>query len=300
MDIRSAEAALEANFTPFLQKLEAERLQIVDRNYTLLAVALGFILGGGLLSYDQEIPVFLFGGIVIGVLVYLIFSDKGASAWSAKYKQELILTMVKSFFGENGVYEPNNGHHPDEFNATDLFDRIPGRYQSEDLIQGKVDKTLITFSEVNAEYKTTSSKGNTTWHSIFRGILFTADFNKHFQGRTIVKGRVFSDGNVKMENPEFSKEFSVNATDQIEARYILSPSLMEKMLLLNKQWNHSLGFSFIGSNLTIAIRSDTDFFEASIWSKVGHHTWQRDWQLIGDLINMVDELDLNTRIWTKE
>ncbi len=300
MDIRKAEADLQATFAPFLQELEAERLKIVDRNYNLLAIASGFILGGGLLSYDQEFPFFIFGGIIVGVSVYLIFANKGAAEWSAKYKQQFILTMVKSFFGEKGIYEPHHGHHPDQFNATGLFDRIPDRYQSEDLIQGQVEKTLITFSEINAEYKTTGSKGSTNWHSLFRGILFTADFNKHFQGCTIVQPSIFGGGNVKMENPEFVKRFSVAATDQIEARYILSPSLMEKMLILHKRWGNSLGFSFIGSNLTIAIPHDTDFFEASIWSPLNHNSWQQDWHLIGNLINIIDELDLNTRIWTKE
>jgi Protein of unknown function (DUF3137) len=143
-------------------------------------------------------------------------------------------------------------------------------------------------------------KGKLLWHSLFRGILFTADFNKHFQGHTVVQPRIFGGSNVTMENPEFNKQFSVASNNQIEARYVLSPSLMEKMLSLHQRWNYSLGFSFIGSNLTIAIPHTTDFFEASVWSKIGHHTWQRDWQLIGDLINIVDELDLNTRIWTKE
>jgi hypothetical protein len=162
MDIRNAEAALQATFTPILENLEAERLLIVNRNYTIISIALGFTLGGITLFFSEPNPIFLVAGIIIGVAIYLIFADKGAAAWKVKYKQELILNIVKSFFGETGIYQPNNGHHPDKFNGTGLFDRIPDRYHSEDLIQGMVEKTLIVFSEVDAEYKTSNSKGQTT------------------------------------------------------------------------------------------------------------------------------------------
>ena len=67
-----------------------------------------------------------------------------------------------------------------------------------------------------------------------------ADFNKNFQGRTIIlpdfAQNAFGDfiGSwlqsknqareelVKMDNPDFEKEFVVYSNDQIEARYILS------------------------------------------------------------------------------
>ncbi len=48
--------------------------------------------------------------------------------------------------------------------------------------------TAVEFSQVHAQYKTESSRtdsdGHTEtdehWHTIFKGIFFIADFNKHF------------------------------------------------------------------------------------------------------------------------
>ena len=40
---------------------------------------------------------------------------------------------------------------------------------------------------------------------------------------------------VKLENPEFESEFAVYSGDQIESRYILSSSLMERILSFKKQ-----------------------------------------------------------------
>ena len=305
MAVISPEASLQAYFSPILEGLEKERRAIIDRNYTLMCISFGIILGGGLIAFELENPAFLVGGLMLGALAYFPFANKGGEEWTKKYKTDVITAIVDSFFAQNGSYEPQNGHTAEEFIDTELFDKMPDRYYSEDLIKGKVDKTLIYFSEVHAEYKTTTSKGQTSWHTIFQGILFTADFNKHFQGRTIVKQNDFwaflKFGNIELENPEFRKEFGVLASDPIEARYILSPALMEKMLILNKNWGGSLGFCFVGSQLKIAIPMDKDFFEISIWTKINpQYQWLRDWQIIAELVEVVQDLDLNTRIWTKE
>lgn len=305
MEDFSSESSLQAHFAPILEVLERERRSIVDRNYTIMCIAFGLVLGGGLLTFEFENPAFIGISIFLGLFVYFAFADKGAKEWAIKYKNDIINAIVLSFFGENGSYQPNYGHTEEEFLDTELFDTEPDRFHSEDFIKGKVDKTLFCFSEVHAEYKTTSSKGKTSWHTIFKGILFTADFNKDFQGRTIVKQNDFwaflKFGNIELENPEFRKEFGVWATDPIEARYILTPSFMEKMLLLNKNWGGSLGFCFVRSQLKIAIPMQTNFFEVSVWSKIdAQREWQKDWQIIADLISVVHDLDLNTRIWTKE
>ncbi len=43
------------------------------------------------------------------------------------------------------------------------------------------------------------------------------------------------------------------------------------------------------------------FFEISVWSKIDvKNQWVKDWTIVSDLIKIVSDLDLNTRIWTKE
>ena len=299
------EDVLQSRFAPVLATLEAERRVIVDRNYTILCISAGITAAGGLFGYDLNLPPLLIGAAVLGIVNYMIFANKGVVQWRLKYKHQVIDTIVNSFFGADGAYQPNKGHPESDFLATQLFDRNPDRFHSEDLITGKVDKTLIAFSEVHAEYKTTNSKGQTTWHTLFKGMIFSADFNKHFSGRTIVKQNSFwrflKFGNTELENPDFNAEFSVLADDPIEARYILTPALMEKILQINRNWGGSLGLSFIHSQLHIAIPLRSNFFEASVWTKIDRsQQWQQDWQIIAEMVSIVDDLDLNTRIWSKE
>ncbi|MBN2683643.1 MAG: DUF3137 domain-containing protein [Pontiellaceae bacterium] len=117
------------------------------------------------------------------------------------------------------------------------------------------------------------------------GAVIVADFNKHFHGRTYIlpdtaekmfgrfgqklQGIGKSHGElVKMEDPVFEREFAVYSSDQVEARYILSPALMRRMLELRRKAGDNVYFSFCGGNVNIAISSDKDRFEPKLFSTV--------------------------------
>ena len=298
---------LESHFTPILETLERERKAIIDRNYTLMCIAAGIMAVGAMFTFEiqPEFPFYIALGlsVAMGLIFYFSLADKGAIAWQIDYEKKVVNTIVKIAFGETGSYSPDYGHSEAEFNNTQLFDTEPNIYYSEDLIGGKIDKTDIYFSEILARKETKNGK-NTSIDTIFEGILFTADFNKHFKGKTIVTEHGFFDffarKTIELENPDFKKLFVVYADDPIEARYILTPTLMEKILYLNKKWNGGLRLSFIDSQLTIAIPMNHNFFEISVWSKVDvKNQWIEDWTIVSDLIKIVSDLDLNTRIWTK-
>lgn len=69
---------------------------------------------------------------------------------------------------------------------------------------------------------------------------------------------------VHLEDVVFSKHWSVLATDQIEARYILTPALMEKILKIKKMFSaHSISFAFFDDKVLIAISTNKDMFETT-------------------------------------
>ena len=89
------------------------------------------------------------------------------------------------------------------------------------------------------------SKGNpkTTYSTIFQGVFMIADFNKKLKYYTKViesSGDFFAKifynrTKVELENPVFEKIFNTYSKNQIEARYILSPAMMERILEFRKQ-----------------------------------------------------------------
>ena len=147
-----------------------------------------------------------------------------------------------------------------------------------------------------------------------------ADFNKHFRGVTVVLpdvaertlgwvGQKLQDAFdvlrrgelVKLEDPEFEREFVVYGDDQVEARYILTPALMQRLLEFKRKAGRRVHFSFALSSVYIAIETRKDMFEPRMFRSFLHQDavleHLRDLQFA---TGVVKDLDLNTRIWSKE
>jgi hypothetical protein len=151
-------------------------------------------------------------------------------------------------------------------------------------------------------------------------VLFVADFNKHFHGVTYVRpdnserflgrfgqslqefGETLDYDNrelVKLEDPEFEKFFAVSSTDQIEARYILSPSMMQRLLGLRTRHGRDVHVAFIANHVYLAL-SQSDLFEPpSLRTPLTVDAVRRISTDLQSVLCIVEDLDLNTRIWSK-
>jgi hypothetical protein len=172
---------------------------------------------------------------------------------------------------------------------------------------------------VHAEDKTRSSDRTghrrDRYRTIFKGLFFIGDFNKKFYGKTVVLpdgaerllgslGSFLQSVNrsrgelIRMDNPEFEKLFVVYGDDQVESRYVLSTSLMQRILDFRKKTGRQLYMSFVGSQVFVAIPYKRALFEPSVFSRVtsfkGAHEHFEDLNLA---LGIVDDLNLNTRIW---
>lgn len=223
------------------------------------------------------------------------------------YKNRIVPRFVASGC-EEGRYEPTEGIDERTFVASDLFGLPPDRYRTEDLVEGRVGKTAFRFAEVHAQERRTvrTRRGtHTVWVDIFRGLFFVADFNKHFHGQTTLVpnfwGAKWLAGRqrVQLEHPRLMKVFLVCSTDQIEARYILSPGLMERIMGLWDRYPGKLSISFTGSCIMVARSCGKNHYEAGLWRSLSRCI-ERDAAMVRELTAIVEELDMNTRIWTKE
>lgn len=143
----------------------------------------------------------------------------------------------------------------------------------------------------------------------FKGIFVMLSMNKPFIGKTIVKTDVSgvmglfkgsSEGlqQVKLEDPLFEKKFDVYSTDQVESRYLLSTSFMERLLKLSELFDHAkLQCGFYDNNLFIAIPLKKEYFQVS--SIFTPATFQDDVQTILDemelIFQIIDVLKLNEK-----
>lgn len=69
---------------------------------------------------------------------------------------------------------------------------------------------------------------------------------------------------VMLEDVEFDKHWNVESTDQIEARYVLTPAFMERMLEVKRRFNgKEIEFSFWDNKVLIAVHTNKDMFETT-------------------------------------
>ena len=298
--------SLAQKLAPTLQVLENKRKELLrkGRSEGLIYAAIFLVVGViALLILKLE---GIFGPIVIVVISVIIFItciNNKSKIFSFVYKEEVIHA-----FCQNATYSPNNGVSEDLFRNSGLF-TSPDRYHAEDLIEGCLDKTSFICSEVHAEERRARSTKNGVqyyWEDIFKGFLFIADFHKEFQGETTVLRDSFfkikmGASRVKMESPDFEKVFDVFSTNQIEARYLITPSMMERMLKLDSNFKKGITISFRNSTILVAIPDSKNRFEADVWSSLNDMSiLKSDFAVLQSLLEIVDELNLNTRIWSKE
>lgn len=313
-----------------LQQIEERRIQsIASRSQGYFWIAMVLALSGlagviAVAAFSSLIPVVV--AVVISlVLCVIIYSTKITTPYEEyrrHFKREFIGPLL-SAFAENVQYFPaGDAAMMDHYHASQLYTRTPDRSRVEDSIWGQIGKTELCLSEIHTEYKTESRDKNgrrrTSWHTIFKGLLISADFHKDFQGSTFVRtdvaekslgqlGRFFqrsffsSTQLVALEDPDFENEFVVHSTNQVEARYILSTSLMERMLELKRQFATPIEFSFLHSRMFIAISTNHDYFEPIQDRSVLSTEYLKSYYLqIHSCLGVVEELGLNVRIWSKQ
>ncbi len=317
-----------AELYPSLQGLENERQVLASRYlWPEIFIWIGFvcIVIAGFFMPTTPTKIIVFA-CALACLVYAIIhsvkAGKEKKLFREHYKQKIVGPMI-SFIDPSLKYMPESYIPENFFIESSLFMRTPDRYRGEDMVAGVMDKTALSFSEIHAEYKTESydSKGRrrTQWHTLFKGIFFIADFNKSFKGRTIVLpdvaeksfgslvGNFFQKMNftrgqlIKLENVEFEKEFAVYGDDQIESRYILTPDLMERLLNFKRNNKMQISISFITNRMFVALTCLQDLFEPTYFKTViDRNMIDRYFSMLALVTGMVDEFNLNTRIWGKD
>ncbi len=225
------------------------------------------------------------------------------------FKTQIVSSLVNQDEELGISYEPQAHITWQEFRYSGIFNSQIDRFKGEDLFTGTRGKTKFKFSEILAEEKheRTDSKGHTStyYETIFEGIFFVAEFNKKLKGFTrVVEG---SDGffeklfngkhKAVLENPRFEKIYNTYSDDQVEARYILTPDMMERILKLKDLFNTKIYYSFRDQFIFIAIHSHQDRFELNTGLPVDEQQVDRIFKEIESVLQVIDILALNTRIW---
>lgn len=306
---------------PIVEKLDKKREEVKKRTFWTFGVIF-FVITLGVLVYiknSSHVDYFnlaIFYGVFM-VAIYGFVLKFLSKDYVQEFKQRVIKPLVK--FIDPSLRYTTSAYIPQHlFTKSKIITSKIDRYSGNDYVTGTVDGVKIEFSDVLAEQEHTDSKGNKHYETLFQGMFLRAEFPKHFSGRTVVLpdsaekmfgsflGKMLQSYNfsraelIKMDNPEFEKQFVVYGTDQIEARYILSHSMMERILVFRKKVGHDISLSFVGGEMFVAVHYNKDTLEPAIYHSLLDYKIAKEYvETLFFAMGIVEELKLNQKLWSK-
>lgn len=243
-EFQSFARVYERDIRPTLLAEEGRRVAAAakSRQFMFYAIAVG-VIGAVLALLILKSPLgLILAALPAGGLWY--YGRRDIERLSGEAKSMMVRPVANQFgldYSETAFMESDNTLR--EMRSLGV---IPGwdRQKLEDGLTGERKACDFEFFEAHLEDKRTrtDSKGRrrTEWVTVFKGQIWRMDAPKQFHGTTKVTrdsgifnalgaiGSKFS--RVKLEDPEFEKRFEVYGTDQVEARFILTPDVMQSLL----------------------------------------------------------------------
>jgi hypothetical protein len=166
------------------------------------------------------------------------------------------------------------------FELCKTYQMVPSYNRSsfDDLWSGDLGGRAFSLHEAHLEQRRSSGK-STHYVTVFRGAIMTIAFDRRFNGTTLVernsKHRKLFGGQkdsisigdqrldcAAMVNPEFEDLFTVWTDDQVEARYLVHPRYIERLVEVERAFKgEKIRTLFKGGELVIAVESG-DMFES--------------------------------------
>lgn len=274
-------------------------------------------------------------GVALAIAAYV--ANQARRELKRNYKGIVVRRLVGAL-GRGLRYTPESSLSRSIFESLDLFSESGDTYESEDQVSGLKGEVPYALHEVRLSRKERGGSarnridlggaaalilggGNLDAtlagrRFIFSGLVVQLDFNKNFRGHTVVvpdrDGRVLGGllgeaetrrGKeiVRLENPDFEAMYATYSTDDQEARYLITPKLMELIIAAQALLGAELRLCFRLNRLFVAVPQKKDRFEVTLFgAPVSPENALGDFVDVVNLAErLVDTLDLETRIWTR-
>ncbi len=272
-------------------------------------------------------------GSVTGTILFIVFISsfalfglmvRSVRDFHYSYKKTVVDAVLQEMFRlieapkDEEDYKYRVTYKPTDYiNGSDISKGIMTRFvktRGEDYTRGQIGLTTFKFSEVELIDETTTTNDKDEEEvkdvTVFKGVAFIADFHKDFDGKTYLfnkrlnrsdklrlkKRKAFD---IELEDMAFNKAFKTMTTNDIEARYILSSNLMERIVAFKNRAHGPVQISFVNSNMYIFTETKKDLFEARFWRSNDEKALRNIYDEFMTYFDIVEEFTLNRRIWGK-
>lgn len=268
MDDAQFDTLYTHHIAPLFAAGEADRLKGVAtfrRRLSIgapLALALGLGVGFG---FAEPAAGFIAGGM--GLIVAYTLAYMPLQAVGARMKAAALDAISAAV----GVIYAHGGPAPASMPRFRKLDLLPSfdRSRFEDFFHGERQGCAFDLCEAVLEDQRRDKDGKTTYVTVFRGQMIRIAFPKDFLGVTIVRrdAGVFNAlrgmGDLKrvgLGDSTFERAFEVYSNDQVEARYLVHPVFMERLIALETAYRgKNLRCAFTEGDLLIALESPDRF-----------------------------------------
>jgi len=268
-------------------------MAIVAEDMALVSVTVAWLIG--------------LGGLMLAVMGNINYRHS-AELTQNNIKRQLVAPILRSL-GHTVEYDPKRSLSASTFRP---FGWLGGYedYLGKDFLKGKHGSTSFASSMIYTVNRQRQSESAPS-------LLLIADSNKHFRGRTVVVAKLWSSRvgrwastkvqqlnyqslqAVRLEDITFTQLFDVYAQDQVEARYLLTPDVMQRLVSLRRSINRDFRVAFDRGQVYVQVDDVTGFdfsLEHQIYPNYVTRNIRYRWELIG---RVIDALGLNDRMWTK-
>ncbi|MEQ8306862.1 MAG: DUF3137 domain-containing protein [Hoeflea sp.] len=261
------DAYFDLTVQPLLDALEAKRAKRIRLIVILLATGLAFfavILFQAITRQNQASG--LFDNQAVGLGVFALMFGPLVAAF-LMYRgltqafKEVLTGRICEFYG----FDHRMGGFDFPLERFDALLPPYGQAKLEDRIAGKHKGLGFELCEVALTRR--SAKSDTKNKTAFTGVLLAVDCHRRFEGETVLTPDWGPKGNlverlrqqgerVQFEGIVFENAFEVYSTDQLEARYLLSPLMMERIVGFadNLGNGRGIGLAFSQGQLLLAVR----------------------------------------------
>lgn len=303
-DLRGFDELYEREIRPQLLARENERIRAADtaRKTGWGGAALGIAgaLGG---FFALGLPIVGILGIFAGLAV-IALGRVPLGRLQAQSKGLLVRPVAEKLGLE---YDDAPGEHVNlsEHRRLGLLPAYD-RSRFEDRLSGARRGVDFEFFEAELKRRKTETRNgrtSTRYVTVFEGQCLRFDFHKRFFGETLVTrdagffnrfGGKRGMERAGLEDPEFEKAFEVYTTDQVEARFLLTPDMMAKLLELERAFQgKGVRCAFSGEQMLVAVEGDNLFEPGSMFTPLDDparlRTILEDFSAIFALIDTVSD-----------
>lgn len=260
---------------------------------------------------EASLLVSMFLGACLG---FVLYHATGCGRAQEKYKEYFKKLFVEEpfcrAFGQV-TYKYDQGIEKERLDETDMI-CLGNRYYTNDYVQGYYKNVRFERADIKIQQHTSTGKHSYTV-TYFNGRYLIFEFNKEFHCDLQIIGRGFDNSQknnsiftgkedrrhkIELEDIYFNEMFQVLGQDDHEAFYIITPHFMEVLKGLYESMDGELMLCFINNQLHVAINTQRDAMESSIFFKVEPDAVGSDVQNeVNAIINIIDSLCLDRDIY---